>query len=218
MKILFASDHMLINFMGKEAKSGNESMISKKQRSIRKFKALTYPHMKLLYNVALKYTGNAFDAEDIVQETYLMAFNKFHQLKDPSRCKPWLLRILRNNFLKSCQKNSARQRLEQGDYVDFLKQHIRQKNAEDLLVNDSGVKMLRAAIEKLPVKYREVLMLYYMDDMLYKEIAEALDIPIGTVMSRLTRAREGLKTSLLKTIKRSGENILDVNFKQHTPQ
>ncbi len=190
-------------------------MIFKKKVSEQIFKELTYPHMKLLYNVALKYTGNVFDAEDIVQETYLMAFNKFHQLKEKDRCKPWMLRILRNNFLKNCQKNKARQRLAETDYIEFLKQHIRQKDAEELLVDDSSTRVMKRAIKKLPVKYREVLMLYYMDDMLYKDIARTLDIPIGTVMSRLTRAREGLKTSLLKQIKASRENILDINFKEH---
>ncbi len=190
-------------------------MIFKKKVSEQIFKELTYPHMKLLYNVALKYTGNVFDAEDIVQETYLMAFNKFHQLKEKDRCKPWMLRILRNNFLKNCQKNKARQRLTETDYIEFLKQHIRQKDAEELLVDDSSTRVMKRAIKKLPIKYREVLMLYYMDDMLYKDIAKTLDIPIGTVMSRLTRAREGLKTSLLKQIKAPRENILDINFKEH---
>jgi len=186
-------------------------MIFKKRRSAQKFKKLTYPHMKLLYNVALKYSGNKFDAEDIVQETYLMAFNKFHQLKEPSKCKPWLLRILRNNFLKNCQKSNSRQRLEQGEYIEFLKQHIKQKDAEELLVKESVIRELKLSIDKLPLKYREVLMLYYMDDMLYKEIAETLDIPMGTVMSRLTRARAGLKTGLLKKIQASGDNLLDIN-------
>ncbi|WDP90593.1 MAG: sigma-70 family RNA polymerase sigma factor [Desulfobacter sp.] len=191
-------------------------MILKKNRPARKFKTLTFPHMKLLYNVALKYTGNTFDAEDIVQETYLMAFNKFHQLKDTSRCKPWLLRILRNNFLKSCQKDKARQRLEQGEYIDYLKAHIRQKDAEALLVEHTGTREIRAAIDRLPEKYGEVLTLYYMNGLLYKEIAEVLDIPIGTVMSRLTRAREGVKTRLLKTMKTSGKNILDINLTKQT--
>ncbi len=205
-------DHILITLEYKEAEPRNESMIIKKNVSKQKFKRLTYPHMKLLYNVALKYTGNIFDAEDIVQETYLMAFNKFHQLRDPSRCKPWLLRILRNNFLKSCQKTKSLQRLKEGDYIDFLKTHIRRGDAEDELVKKSGAQLIKAAIDKLPVKYREVLVLYYMDEMLYKDIARTLDIPIGTVMSRLTRARESLKSGLLKTIKGPGENILDINF------
>lgn len=193
-------------------------MIFKKNVSKQKFKELTYPHMKLLYNVALKYTGNVFDAEDIVQETYMMAFNKFHQLKDPSRCKPWLLRILRNNFLKTCQKAKSQQRLLETDYIEFLKQQIRVKDAEDLLAKDSGDRLIKDAIDKLPVKYREVLLLYYMDEMLYKDIAQTLDIPIGTVMSRLTRAREGLKTALLKKMSLSRENILDVDFKKPSKQ
>ncbi|HCY86793.1 MAG TPA: hypothetical protein DHV36_16810 [Desulfobacteraceae bacterium] len=186
----------------------------KKEGSKQKFKQLTYPHMKLLYNVALKYTGNVFDAEDIVQETYLMAYNKFHQLKDPDRCKPWLLRILRNNFLKSCHKEKARQRLQEADYIEFLKQHIRQKDAEEMLAKDSSNKLLKEAIDKLPVKYREVLMLYYMDEMLYKDIAKTLEIPIGTVMSRLTRAREGLKSGLIKCQNNSRENVLDIDFRE----
>ncbi len=184
-------------------------MILKKSASKQRFKELTYPHMKLLYNVALKYTGNAFDAEDIVQETYMMAFNKFDQLKDPSSCKPWLLRILRNNFLKSCQKSKARHRLLESEYVEYLKQQIRAKDAETLMVKQASDRVVNEAINKLPLKYREVLVLYYMDEMLYKDIAQTLDIPIGTVMSRLTRARDGLKLALLKQMKRAGDNILD---------
>lgn len=187
-------------------------MIFKKNVSTQQFKKLTYPHMKLLYNVALKYTGNVFDAEDIVQETYLMAYNKFHQLKDPERCKPWLLRILRNNFLKTIHKDKARQRLLETDYIEYLKQQMRTRDAEELMVKNSSQTAVRAAIDKLPIKYREVLLLYYMDEMLYKDIAQTLDIPIGTVMSRLTRAREGLKTALQKKMKHSRKNILDVDF------
>ncbi len=189
----------------------------KQKVSSQAFKKLAYPHMKLLYNVALKYTGNVFDAEDIVQETYLMAFNKFHQLKEPSSCKPWLLRILRNNFLKNCQKNKNQQRLSETDYIEFLQNQIKQKDAEEILVGKSAINMLQTAIDKLPLKYREVLMLYYMDDMLYKEIANILEIPMGTVMSRLTRAREGLKKSLLKQMSHK-EKILNINFKQTYPK
>lgn len=190
----------------------------KQKVSNQAFRKLAYPHMKLLYNVALKYTRNVFDAEDIVQETYLMAFNKFHQLKDPSSCKPWLLRILRNNFLKNCQKNKNQQRLSETDYIEFLKNHIKQKDAEETLVEKSGINMLQTAIDKLPIKYREVLILYYMDDMLYKDIANTLVIPMGTVMSRLTRAREGLKKCLLKQMPRTNEKILNINFKRQYPK
>jgi RNA polymerase sigma-70 factor, ECF subfamily len=167
--------------------------------------------MQLLYNVALKYTGNAFDAQDIVQETYLMAFDKFSQLKDPDRIKPWMLRILRNIFLKTCQKETARQQLQKTDYIDYLKSCVDKKDADDLLALAADTRLVNQAIESLPVKYKEVLTLYYLEDMRYKEIAKTLDIPIGTVMSRLNRAKEGMKMTLLKQL-RDRRHILQIHL------
>ena len=175
-------------------------MTEKKTASRQRFKKLTYPHMKLLYNVALKYTGNAFDAQDIVQETYLMAFDKFSQLKDPAKIKPWMLRILRNNFLKTCQKETTRQQLQKTDYIDYFKSCMDRKDADDLLALAAETMLVNQAIDSLPMKYKEVLTLYYMEDMRYKDIAKTLDIPMGTVMSRLNRAKEGLKIKLLKQL------------------
>ena len=186
-------------------------MTWKTKAAKKQFKKLTYPHMKLLYNVALKYTGNVFDAEDIVQETFMMAFNKFSQLKDPAKCKPWLLRILRNNFLKTCQKDTARQQLQKSDYIAFLKSEMQKNGADTLLEHAVDTRIVNDAINLLPIKYKEILILYYMDDMLYKDIASTLDIPIGTVMSRLNRAKEALKVKLLKQLQNSGENIPHIN-------
>ncbi|MBU1342544.1 MAG: sigma-70 family RNA polymerase sigma factor [Proteobacteria bacterium] len=184
-------------------------MIFKNTAHKKEFKTLTYPHMKLLYNVALKYCGNVFDAEDIVQETYLMAFNKFHQLREKSKCKSWLLRILRNNFLKSYHKKKSRQKLTETDYIEFLKASIAVNNPENMLAKASTRQAVQKAMDQLPEKYKEVLMLFYMDELLYKDIADALQIPIGTVMSRLTRAREGLKVHLLKQMNlKNNPNIL----------
>ncbi len=188
-------------------------MIFKKTVSKKEFKKLMYPHMKLMYNMALKYCGNNFDAEDIVQETCLMAFNKFHQLKDKSKCKPWLLTILRNNFLKSYHKKKNRQKLSETDYIDFLKISLMTNNPENILVKASTRKIVQKAIDQLPEKYREILLLYYMDELLYRDISKILDIPIGTVMSRLTRARGSLKVILLKQINSTSDNILNINFK-----
>ena len=171
--------------------------------------------MKLLYNVALKYCGNVFDAEDIVQETYLMAFNKFHQLRERSKCKPWLLRILRNNFLKNYQKKKNQKKLSETDYIDFLKISQSTDTAETMLAKDSVRQTVQKAINQLPDKYKEALILYYMDEMLYKDIASTLNIPIGTVMSRLTRAREGLKIHLLKQRNFNDINILKINFNKN---
>lgn len=188
-------------------------MILKKTVSRREFKELTYPHMKLLYNVALKYCGNVFDAEDIVQETYLTAYSKFYQLREKSKCKPWLLRILRNNFLKNYQKKKNQKKLSEVDYIDFLKNSQSIDTAENMLLKMSTQKTVQKAIDQLPDKYKEALLLYYMDEMLYRDIASTLNIPIGTVMSRLTRAREGLKVLLLKHRNFSPNKILKINFK-----
>jgi RNA polymerase sigma-70 factor (ECF subfamily) len=190
-------------------------MTFKKQAARKEFKKLTYPHMKLLYNVALKYCGNTFDAEDVLQETYLLAFNKFDQLREKSKCKPWLLRILRNNFLKSYHKKKSRQRLSETDYTDFLKNKMSAETAENILENTSGKQIIQQAIEKLPPKYKEILILYYMEELLYKDIATSLDIPIGTVMSRLTRAREGLKIILIKNMNaKNGNEIFNISIQK----
>ena len=186
-------------------------MTKKENASRQRFKKLTYPHMRLLYNVALKYTGNEFDAQDIVQETYLMAFDKFSQLKDPDRIKPWMLRILRNIFLKTCQKETARQQLQKTDYIDYLKSFVDKKDADDLLTLAADTRLVNQAIESLPIKYKEVLTLYYLEDLRYKDIAKTLDIPIGTVMSRLNRAKEGMKIKLLKQL-RDRRHILHIHL------
>lgn len=189
-------------------------MIFRKDTTGNEFKQLTYPHMKLMYNMALRYCGNAFDAEDIVQETYMMAFSKFHQLREKSKCKSWLLTILKNNFLKTYHKGKSLQKLQEEDYIEHLKNAMASESAEDTLAKLSGQQDVQKAIDQLPPKYKEVLMLYHGDEMLYKDIADTLNIPIGTVMSRLTRARDALKISLLKQVK-SHNNILNINFKNN---
>jgi RNA polymerase sigma-70 factor (ECF subfamily) len=156
--------------------------------------------MSLLYNVALKYTGNVFDAHDLVQETYLMAFKNFYQLRDPDRIKSWLLKILRNNFLKTCRTDTEAQEQRKIDYIAYLKSCVETIDTDDRLALDADNRLVNQAVDSLPVKYKEILTLYYMEDMPYKEIASALDIPMGTVMSRLNRAKERLKTILLRQV------------------
>jgi RNA polymerase sigma-70 factor (ECF subfamily) len=175
----------------------DDDMKSETNKTNHRFKTLAYPHMSLVYNVALKYTGNAFDAHDLVQETYLMAFKYFYQLKDPDRIKPWLLKILRNNFLKTCRTNTEKHQQQQTDYIEHLKSCVEKIDTDDRLALAADTRLVNQAIDALPVKFKDVLTLYYMQDMPYKEIAAALDIPMGTVMSRLNRARERLKTILL---------------------
>jgi RNA polymerase sigma-70 factor (ECF subfamily) len=172
----------------------------KKAEDNHRFKTLTYPHMSLLYNVAFRYTGNVFDAHDLVQETYLMAFKYFFQLQDPSRVKPWLLKILKNNFLKTRRTDTETQQRRKTDYMTYLKASADKIDADDRLALAADIRLLNRAIDALPAAYKEILTLYYMEELPYKNIAAALDIPMGTVMSRLSRAKERLKTILLKQV------------------
>jgi len=182
------------------------------------FKEITYPHMKFLYNVAKKYTKNRFDAEDILQETYATAFEKFHQLRDKNKCKAWLFKILRNKFLRniSAKKNMNLKELPDFEsYINLLESQIKAKSPEQQLTTATDSSILKKILDTLPEKHHSILLMFYMDEMPYKEIASCLDIPIGTVMSRLTRARAFLKKELLAhqiKIDKSG-NIIDIKLK-----
>lgn len=172
----------------------------------KKFKELTYPHLDFLYNMALKYSLKPYDAEDLVQETMYTAFRKFHQLRDRNKCKAWLFSILRSHFLRDRRQFLRRPLLDDG--TGYLK-HIKAEGAEDfagaLEKKMDQARVLRA-LDILPEKFRSVVVLYYMEEMTYQEISEFLDIPIGTVMSRLNRGKKQLKKSLLKSSRSSQQS------------
>ncbi len=175
--------------------------------------------MKFLYNVAKKYTENRFDAEDILQETYATAFEKFHQLRDKTKCKAWMFSILRRKVLRNL---NAKKRMNQIDlpdcetYIGILETQILTKDPEQHLISMMDSSILKKILATLPEKHHTILLLFYMEGMPYKEISSCLDIPIGTVMSRLSRARAFLKKELLahqKQIDRKG-NIVDIKLKK----
>ncbi len=163
-----------------------------------RFKELTYPHLEFLYNVALKYTGRVYDAEDLVQETMYTAFKKFYQLREESKCRAWLFSILRSHFLKEQRQYVKRPFLDDGSgYLKHLtnaKTPSLVKLYEDKVTAESVQKIL----DLLPEKFKSPLVLYYMEEMTYQEIAKFLDIPIGTVMSRLARAKKHLKKEVVR--------------------
>lgn len=165
----------------------------------KKFKELTYPHMEFLYNMGMKYTARSYDAEDLVQETMYTAYRKFHQLRDTSKCRAWLFSILRSHFLREYRKYIKRPLLDDGS--GYLK-NIPDTASVDF-VDHVDSKMDKARVEKglagLDEKFRTIVVLYYMEEMTYQEIADFLDIPIGTVMSRLARGKKHLKSSLVKS-------------------
>ncbi len=164
----------------------------------KRFKELTYPHLLFLYNVALKYSGKPYDAEDLVQETMYTAYRKFSQLRDEEKCRSWLFMILRSHFLKERRLAIRRPSLDDGD--GYLKNISAGSEAELARIYEKKIdkEEVQRVLQLLPEKFKSPLVLYYMEECTYQEIAEYLDIPIGTVMSRLSRGKKYMKNELLR--------------------
>jgi RNA polymerase sigma-70 factor (ECF subfamily) len=163
-----------------------------------RFKELTFPHLEFLYNMALKYTGKPYDAEDIVQETMYTAYRKFHQLRDEEKCRSWLFSILRTTFLREFRLHKKRPLLDDGS--GYLK-NVADESADSLaglLEKKIDRQNVQQVLDRMSEKHKSPLILFYMEDMTYQEIADLLGIPIGTVMSRLARAKKQMKKALLK--------------------
>jgi RNA polymerase sigma factor (sigma-70 family) len=139
---------------------------------------------------------NQIDAEDLVQETYLKALRSYASFEPGTNFRAWIFRILKNTFLGSCSKLEQRMTLAIESEEDLPPTSA---TPESLLIGRSDIDAVRRAIEQLPVIFREVILLCDVEDASYREIAEILSIPIGTVMSRLARARKMVRDSLRTT-------------------
>jgi RNA polymerase sigma-70 factor (ECF subfamily) len=151
--------------------------------------------------MALRYAGNNFDAEDMVQETFYTAFKNFHQLRDKGKCKSWLFAILRNIYLKERRQRERIYKIEQSEdvnYLSYLEEAAEQFDIEKAVVNKIDSDRIGHTLDRLPEKYKSPLLLFYMENSTYKEISDTLDIPIGTVMSRLARGKELLKKEIMR--------------------
>jgi len=156
-----------------------------------RFEALALPHMDAAYNLARWLSGSPADADDIVQDAMLRAFRGFSGFRGEN-VRPWLLTIVRN-----CWRSGAVQNRRRGHTPlpaeDDRPLAFEGPDPEAEALRASEGRRLEAAIAGLPDDFREVLLLREMEDMSYREIAEAIGAPIGTVMSRLARARALLK-------------------------
>ena len=147
-----------------------------------------------LYSYALVLSRNHADAEDLVQETYVRAMTAMGKLRHDSNIKSWFFTILRNIWLNQSRKvRNGPQLFEDGVANSIVEPS---KNSHDLYVNKWETQQVRAAIQELPVHLRETILLREYEDLSYHEIAGVLDCPVGTVMSRLGRARAKLRTLL----------------------
>jgi RNA polymerase sigma factor (sigma-70 family) len=157
------------------------------------FEELAMPLFDSLYNFARWLARNQDDAEDLVQETYLKAFCSFASFEPGTNFRAWIFKILKNTFLGSCSKLERRMTLAVDSEEDLP---ATSATPELLLIALCDIQAVRGAIEQLPGIFREVVLLCDVEDASYREIAERLSIPIGTVMSRLARARKMVRQSL----------------------
>ena len=172
-----------------------------KRKSADYFWNLANPHAKFLYNLALRYTADAYDAEDLVQETYYIAFKKINQLRDEKKIKSWLFTILKNTYLRNLRQNGRIQKSEFDDgtdYISVLENAAERADIASAYEQKSESETIQLLLNQLPEKQKSPLLLYYASGMSYQEISETLDIPIGTVMSRLARGKQQLKKKLLR--------------------
>jgi len=164
--------------------------------------ALVEEYSTTLYRVAYSVTRNAADAEDVVQEACLRAFRFFggFQGGDP---RAWLLKIVRNTSYSFLEKNRPVALAEEFDEQVHVRD-VPAFDAEAIMVRDVESRMLRESLEELPVNFREVVVLRELEGLSYKEIAEMIGVPIGTVMSSLARGRDRLRESLLRARAKEG--------------
>jgi RNA polymerase sigma-70 factor (ECF subfamily) len=160
------------------------------------FEQVAMPHLDAAYNLARWLVRNPHDAQDIVQEAYLRAL-KFFGGYQGGNSRAWILKIVRNTSYSFLEKNRSA-----GLGVEFHEEihtaESSQTDAETEMLKSVESAVLRAALEELPVNFREILVLRELEEMSYKEIADVMGVPIGTVMSGLARGRSQLRERLLQ--------------------
>jgi RNA polymerase sigma-70 factor, ECF subfamily len=170
---------------------------SQDDRPVPAFEELAMPLFDSLYNFARWLVQNSNDAEDLVQESYLKALRSFASFQPGTNFRAWMFQILRNTFLSSRSTLDRRMTVAVDSEEDFPVLPATSATPESLLIERFSNDAVRCAIERLPAIFREVILLCDVEGASYREIAEILSIPIGTVMSRLARARRAVRESLL---------------------
>jgi len=171
--------------------------VSKERVTAATFEELAMPLFDQLYNFAHWLTQDRSEAEDLVQETYVKALRGFTSFQPGTNFRAWIYRILRNTFLTSRTGLRTNVTLE---FDDDSEPSAGPETPESVLIERSQHQLLQETLEQLPVNFREILLLCEVEEMSYQEIAETMAVPIGTVMSRLSRARKALREALRKKL------------------
>jgi RNA polymerase sigma-70 factor, ECF subfamily len=168
------------------------------------FEELAMPLFDQLYNFAHWLAQNREEAEDLVQETYVKALRGFSSFQQGTNFRAWMYRILRNTFLTSRTGLKATMTVPLDGDEDGPVAHVADtQTPEAILIDRSNQNLLQSVLEELPVHYREILLLCEVEEMSYQEIAETIAVPIGTVMSRLSRARAALRAIARQKLQRT---------------
>jgi len=176
------------------------------------FEQIAFEYMDALYQSALHLTRNRFDAEDLVQDVYLRAFRFYHRFEQGTNFKAWVFKILRNTFINGYRKSRRAPYVVEFERVEFMMQtdddqadsgaylsHSEEAPFRDIFSDD-----VHMALNRLSEDFRLVVLLADLQGFRYKEIAEIMGCPIGTVMSRLSRARQQLQRLLKEYASREG--------------
>ena len=173
------------------------------------FQNVVMPHKNDLYNYALAIARNSDDAQDLVQETYFKAYKNYHQFEGGTNSKAWMFMILKNTFINNYRKLKREPAKVDYNEIEDIYENIKSNHTKD---NNLGLDFyhnlfdddLSDALEKLPVKMKEIFLLCDLEGYTYEEIADIANIPIGTVRSRLHRARKLLQEELFGYAKVNG--------------
>jgi RNA polymerase sigma-70 factor (ECF subfamily) len=176
-----------------------------------RFERDVIPLLPSLYGAAMRLTRNPADAEDLIQDTYLRAFRGFAGFKEGTNLKAWLYRILTNSFINTYRKRQREPQTVDGPddidewyLFDRLGAQSVQGSAESEVLDRMPDEDVKRALESIPENFRVAVLLADVEGFSYKEIAQIMDVPIGTVMSRLHRGRKALEKALWDTAKERG--------------
>ncbi|MEX0944553.1 MAG: sigma-70 family RNA polymerase sigma factor [Balneolaceae bacterium] len=161
------------------------------------------PHLDSLYNFGLRLTSEPNDAEDLVQDTIVKAYRFFSSYEKGTNAKAWLFRILKNSYINNYRRKSKKPQEVDYDEVSMFYESIRAERTESSDLEDKMFRELiddelSNALDSIPEDFRTVVLLCDVEDFTYEEIANMLDVPIGTIRSRLHRGRNLLKSQLME--------------------